>query len=76
MIPSKLPEGTTKEQWEQYEADVKEHEARCEREKPLPENYTDMAGGELAYMAAFRAWQMMRSCDAPNKPGYYRANND
>ena len=24
----------------------------------------------------YSQWEMMRSCDAPNKPGYYRANND
>lgn len=28
------------------------------------------------YQKEFSEWQMMRSCDAPNKPGYYRANND
>lgn len=76
MIPDKLPAGTTKEQWEQYEVELKAHEERCEREKPHPEDYNDWNGGEAAYCAASKAWQMMRSCDAPNKPGYYRANND
>ncbi len=28
------------------------------------------------YKKDLSEWQMKRSCDAPNKPGYYRANND
>lgn len=28
------------------------------------------------YQKALAEWKMMCSCDAPNKPGYYRANND
>ena len=29
-----------------------------------------------AYQKKLSEWEMMRSCDATNKPGYYRANND
>ena len=58
-----LPKGTTQEQWDRYELDMKAHEDFCAREKPTdPEK--------------LGAWEMMRFCDAPNKPGYYRANND
>lgn len=32
--------------------------------------------GESAYGKALSEWQMKRSCDAPNPPGYTRANND
>jgi len=28
------------------------------------------------YRKELAEWEMKRSCDAPNKPGYYRANND
>ena len=66
------PKGTTEAQWKQYEAELREHEERVERERPDPENYPS----EAAYMSAVSEWKMMRSCDAPNEPGYYRANND
>lgn len=82
------PKGTTKEQWDRYYEDLKQHEARVEREKPIPPplyftHYT--VGGRTAetsseaariYKLAYSEWEMMRSCDEPNKPGYYRANND
>lgn len=70
-----LTKGTTIEQWERYYEDLKQHEERCKREKPLmPEHNTDE--NMKAYSKAESAWRMMCSCDAPNKPGYYRANND
>jgi hypothetical protein len=90
-IPEKLPKGTTREQWEQYAKDMEAHEARVEREKPQPPplyfthyrptaNYpthaeTAMEAARI-YKLALSEWQMMSSCDAPNKPGYYRAAND
>lgn len=67
-----LTKGTTIEQWERYYEDLKQHEARCEREKPSKYDF-DL---QSDYDRAYSEWQMMRSCDAPNKPGYYRANND
>jgi len=67
-----LTKGTTIEQWERYYEDLKRHEERCKREKPTEHDY-DL---ESDFNSAFSEWQMMCSCDAPNKPGYYRANND
>lgn len=71
-----LTKGTTIEQWERYYEDLKRHEERCEREKPNMEDFPESNGGDAAYSSARSEWQMMCSCDAPNKPGYYRANND
>jgi len=28
------------------------------------------------YKKELSEWEMKRSCDAPNRPGYYRSNND
>lgn len=85
------PKGTTKEQWDRYYEDLKRHEERVEREKPMevPVYFTHYrptpkfpSHAETAmeairiYKIAMAEWEMMRSCDAPNKPGYYRANND
>jgi hypothetical protein len=90
-IDSILTKGTTIEQWDRYYADLKSHEERVEREKPIPiplyfthyrptPNWPVHAEtrqqAELIYWQALSSWEMMRSCDAPNKPGYYRANND
>lgn len=58
-------DGTT-EQWAQYEKEKKAFDERMEREKPH----------FLAPRSKHDEWEMARSCDAPNKPGYYRANND
>lgn len=75
-IDAVLTKGTTVEQWERYYEDLKRHEDICKREKPHPEDFNDLNGGEAAYTSAHNKWLMMWSCDAPNKPGYYRANND
>lgn len=72
MIPEKLPAGTTREQWERYEEDLKRHEKRVHDTRPNTADYSTFE----SYRAATQEWEMMRSCDAPNKPGYYRANND
>lgn len=84
----KIPAGTTQEQWDAYYKAVEKHEARCERTVPLASKYGyeptgleseggwTIEGGEDAYHKAVSEWRMMRSCDAPNEPGYYRANND
>ena len=86
-----LTKGTTIEQWDRYYADLKAHEERCEREKPTPippyfthyiptpnwpEHAETRQNAERIYNQALSQWEMMCSCDAPNKPGYYRANND
>lgn len=82
---------TTTEQWSAYYKALKEHEERVEREKPIPPplyftHYKPTPDWPICaetaqeaariYQAAKRRWEMMASCDAPNKPGYYRANND
>jgi len=89
------PKGTTKEQWDRYAIDLKAHEERVAREKPIePDHlkykeqkykgewtfipgYLERYSNDWdAYQKKLSEWEMMCSCDAPNKPGYYRANND
>ena len=62
----------TQQDWDRYYEDLAAHEERVKREEPDIENYPT----EKAYLAAVSEWEIMRSCDAPNKPGYFRANND
>ncbi len=57
---------------DQYNADLKAHEARCEKLKPKRVNYLT----EQAFQTDTNEWSRISSMDAPNKPGYYRANND
>lgn len=77
-----IPAGTTQAQWDQYEIDKAKHEERVKREKPLePEatlylSFEEYQEAMTDYRKKYSEWQMMSSCDAPNKPGYYRANND
>lgn len=77
-----MKEKTTPEQWERYYADLKSHEQHMDAKKPKEPNPLDYPdeGLFMRAMAAYRTeksqWDMAYSCDAPNKPGYYRANND
>ena len=67
--------GHPSEEWtamDQYEKDLKEFLARMEEEKPRPQDYDD----PKEYEKDKAEWDMALSCDRPNKPGYYRANND
>ena len=75
---TKFPAGTTKEQWDAYEIEKAEHEAYCDRIEPKEKDFTDEFGclDERAYNMAMREWDRVRLMDAPNEPGYYRANND
>ncbi len=57
---------------EQYEIDAKKHRDYCELIKPVRKNYLT----EQAFNLDMSEWDMKVSMDAPNKPGYYRANND
>jgi len=66
------PKGTTEAQWKQYEADLKEFEERMLLKKPEPQFYLDAD----KYDSDIRKWKMESLMDAPNEPGYYRANND
>ena len=63
---------TTKEQWDAYYEKLELHYEYCEMIKPQPSDYET----EAEYMAATSQWRMRVACDAPNKPDYYRANND
>jgi hypothetical protein len=72
MIPAKLPGGTTREQWERYEAEKIAHDARYESLKPHRELYFS----DEEYRRDFSQWSMDEAMSDPNKPGYYRANND
>lgn len=88
------PKGTTKEQWDRYEADLLSHKAHCLDKMPYlvdafkdaledlvkayqldPEKYSTVINARKK-LAEYEAWSMMRSMNEPNKPGYYRANND
>jgi len=66
------PKGTTKEQWDQYELDLKLHELRMSKTEPCRCDYAT----KEAYDSAHSKWQFDSLMDAPNEPGYYRANND
>ena len=65
-------EDTSLPQWQEYYKEKEEFDAFMEAKKPLRENYSS----EVEYRSAYYQWDMARSCDAPNKPGYWRANND
>jgi len=76
-----LNKGTTIEQWERYYEESAAHEKRCKECKPQKEDMDFVHPDNGSFMEekfnkAYSEWQMMWSCDAPNKPGYYRANND
>lgn len=68
----KMPTGTTEEQWRDYHDKMIIHKMRCDAKRPNPKNYAN----DEVFKSAYSAWEMMSSCDAPNRPGYYRANND
>lgn len=76
----KLPKGTTEQQWFDYHEEVIKHEQHVKDCQPQKEdmefNDTEVGFNERKFNAAYSAWEMMRSCDRPNQPGYYRANND
>jgi hypothetical protein len=68
----KLPSGTTRQQWVDYEKAVKKHRAYCDKIKPLETTFKSRAEFERAYAE----WQRILLMDAPNAPGYYIANNE
>jgi len=79
----KLPEGTTQEQWDQYYEDVYSHELFCKHAKVLFDRVnwlikSEVDLGTASYINEVLKCELsrMQSMDAPNKPGYYRANND
>lgn len=60
------PKGTTKEQWDRYEKEAAEFEKKMRAIEPPREEMPEL----------WNEWLRSYSMDAPNKPGYYRANND
>lgn len=72
MSGAKYPDGTTPQQWADYYAAVENHKARMAAKKPNRKEYSS----HVEFDRAMSRWDMERSCDAPNPPGYYRANND
>lgn len=87
-VEKKYPEGTTKEQWDKYELDLKAHNAFIENYKFFLNriaNYLEWQGNRLN-KTSFTPAEIRdlvgseitaaSSMDEPNKPGYYRANND
>lgn len=63
---------TTWQAWDRYAASLKQHEEHYANTEPRRENYET----EYEYDQAHSKWNMGLHMDAPNKPGYYRANND
>jgi hypothetical protein len=85
LIPKTRTDGTTDEQWERYEAEVKAHEKFIERYRFYLErivNHLELNYPRCTWTPAkikeFMTAEIDKSSsmDAPNKPGYYRANND
>jgi hypothetical protein len=85
METVKYPKGTTQEQWERYEAELAAHNQYIDRYR----FFLNRICNHLEWKEKGKSWtpdeirklmtseiDMSESCDAPNKPGYYRANND
>lgn len=71
-IDSILTPGTTREQWERYYIERNAHERHCNIIKPNQENFDSYQ----EYITAYNEWCRKLHMDAPNKPGYFRSNND
>jgi hypothetical protein len=75
--------GTTKEQWDQYYIDLKAHELFCQHAKILfyrvnwlVKDGVDKGTASWILETLNHELSRMQHMDAPNEPGYYRANND
>jgi hypothetical protein len=55
-----------------YEEEKSNWDKRMDEIKPKREDFESVE----EYTKAYNAWHMMKFMDAPNPPGYYRANND
>lgn len=69
----------TKEEMERYELEVHNHNAFCDNRLKFAETVIELVkqfGPERATEKVKNVISEMRFMDAPNKPGYYRANND
>jgi len=77
--PKILPHGTTKEQWDKYQLDLKNHNAWCDSRESFARDVIWMVqnhGAEKTKEMIKSQIYDIRFLDAPNAPGYYRANND
>lgn len=79
----RMPEGTTQEQWDQYTIELAAHKQNMAVKKIHFEQAVyvikNLVSSETLTAIQSRlenelSWS--NSCDAPNRPGYYRANND
>lgn len=61
-----------KEAMVSYEKSLAHHKMYYDARKPKREDFAS----DIAWHTAFNKWAMDESMSAPNKPGYYRANND
>lgn len=69
----------SQEEWDAYEEKLAEHQVRMLYKRDFAKRILDHAEryGVQSARAFFKAeLDMEDSCDAPNEPGYYRANND
>lgn len=57
---------------DRYEKELAHHNEFFEARKPKREHYQD----DLSFGHAYTQWSFQYNMDMPNKPGYYRANND
>jgi len=76
---AELTPGTTPEQWERYEMDKKNHEAMIQNKRNFL--FDVLKHVEEYGVDNTRRWfedEILKewSMNAPNKPGYYMANND
>lgn len=79
MIPETLPRDTTREQWERYVTDKRNHEARIRNKRAFLHDVLEHAekhGAKEALKHFYHEIDKEQFMDAPNPPGYYRANND
>jgi hypothetical protein len=65
-------EDTSLPEWQQYYQALANFREMMEERKPKIELFADVNEFERA----LSEWHMKLHCDCPNKPGYYRANND
>ena len=77
--PKVLPKGTTQEQWDHYQLDLKNHNAFQDYKQSFANDIfllVEVHGVEKAKEKIKDAIFQARMMDRPNEPGYYRAAND
>lgn len=77
--PKILPKGTTQKQWDDYQLELKNHNAFQDFKQSFANDIfllVESHGVEKAKEKIKAAIDMARSMDRPNYPGYYRAAND